>query len=203
MQKSSSHLRSCWITELNCLTFKCIEKLWTNDLMFPIPLLQGPNIRQAYRYARQQGKFKWKVNTNTQGSRLFRLWIHISWIQQTPKKCTNEQDRSRCALRTWWEFTFCLKKTCLSVSKAIYLVRLWWRRWDWRWFHVCQGSFHQSHSSSPSAEALLPCKWTMERRPLEVCCQNCYIYYLSSDHSLFVFFEEIPLARENLQQILL
>lgn len=32
---------------------------------------------------------------------------------------------------------------------------------------------------------------------------HCYIYYLSSDHSLFVSFEEIPLARENLQQILL
>lgn len=108
--------------------------------MFPIPLLQGPNIRQAYRYARQQGKFKWKVNTNTQGSRFFRLWIHISWIQQTPKKCTNEQDRSRCALRTWWEFTFCLKKTCSSVSKAIYLVRLWWRRWIGVGFMCARGA---------------------------------------------------------------
>lgn len=76
-----------------------------------------------------------------------------------------------------------------GVSKAIYLVRLWWRRWDWRWFHVCEGSFHQSHSSSPWVEALLPCKWTMERRPLEVCLATIATKnYLSSDHSLFVFF---------------
>lgn len=40
-------------------------------------------------------------------------------------------------------------------------------------FMCAGGSFHQqnhSHSSSPWAEALLPCKWTMERRPWEVCC---------------------------------
>lgn len=91
-----------------------------------------------------------------------------------------------------------LRKPCSSVSKAIYLVRLWWRRWDWRWFHVCEGSFHQSHSSSPSVEALLPCKWTMERRPLEVCCYIAtYTTWAVIIPCLF-FFEEIPLARRKL-----
>ena len=86
---------------------------------------------------------KWTQTRKVLG---WRWWIHISWIQQTPTMHDfifkpMKHIEAALAVRTWWEFTLRLEIQIIlvRVSKAIYLVRLWWRRLDCRWFHVCGG----------------------------------------------------------------
>ncbi len=93
-----------------------------------------------------------KANSNGKSTQTrkvlgWRWWIHISWIQQTPTMHDfifkpMKHIEAALAVRTWWEFTFRLEIQIIlvRVSKAIYLVRLWWRRFlDCCWFHVCGG----------------------------------------------------------------
>lgn len=81
-----------------------------------------------------------------------------------------------------------LRKPCLSVSKAIYLVRLWWRRWDWRWFHVCQGELLTKSQFISLSRGATTMQVNYGEKAIGSLLLHCYIYYLSSDHSLFVFF---------------